>query len=160
MGDGTTRANGSSIQGVHVAPLRRICDERGMIMHMLRCDSPLFERFGEIYFSQVWPGVIKGWHIHKKQTQHYAVLQGMIKLVLHDLREGVPSSGTTEEHFVGDYNYCLVRIPPGVANGYKNYGTEPALVANCADLPHDPDEMVRLDPFAKDIDYHWALRHR
>ena len=151
---------GSRIEGVVVQPLRRICDERGMIMHMLRCDSPLFVQFGEVYFSQAFPGVIKAWHVHKRQTQHYAVLQGMVKLVLHDLRKDAPSFGTTEEHFVGESNYCLVRIPPGVANGYKTYGIAPALIANCADLPHDPEEMDRLDPFSDAIEYDWALKHR
>ena len=151
---------GSGIEGVYLQPLRKICDERGMVMHMLRCDSPIFTRFGEIYFSQAFPGVIKGWHVHRKQTQHYAVLQGMIKLVLYDLRADGPSGGVLEEHFLGEDNYCLVRIPSGVANGYKTYGVKPALVANCSDLPHEPGEMERLDPLGDEIDYDWGLVHR
>ena len=151
---------GSRIRGIWVEPLRRLCDERGAILHMLRCDSPLFVKFGEVYFSLAYPGVIKGWHVHRRQTQHYAVVQGMVKLVLHDLRPESPSCGVTEEHFVGEDNYCLVRIPPGIANGYKPYGTKAALVANCSDLPHDPDEMDRIDPVAGCIDYDWALKNR
>ena len=151
---------GSDIEDVYVQPLRKICDERGMVMHMLRCDSPLFRRFGEIYFSQAFPGVVKGWHVHRRQTQHYAVVQGMIKLVLYDLRADSPSCGTLEEHFLGEDNYCLVRIPFGVANGYKAYGVKPALVANCADLPHDPEEMQRIDPLEGEIAYDWNLVHR
>ncbi len=158
--DVSTLTQGSKIQGVYVQPLRKICDERGMIMHMLRNDSPIFTTFGEVYFSQAFPGVIKGWHIHTKQTQHYAVVQGMIKLVLFDMREDSPSKGVLEEHFLGENNYCLIRIPVGVANGYKTYGTGPALVANCADIPHAPDEMERLDPFSKEIPYSWDLEHK
>ena len=77
------------IDGVTVKPLRRIPDERGYIMHMLRSDDPEFESFGEIYFSTIYPGVIKAWHLHKEMTLNYAVVSGMIKLVLHDDRSSL-----------------------------------------------------------------------
>ena len=50
-------------------------------------------------------------------------------------------------------------IPPLVWNGFKGEGDEPALVANCATIPHDPGEIERLDPFDNEIPYDWALRH-
>ena len=147
------------IDGVRVAPLRRIPDERGAILHMLREDSDGFERFGEIYFSVVYPGVVKGWHLHRRMTLNYAVPVGMIKLVCYDDRDGSPTRGVVQEIHVGELNYALVTIPPLVWNGFKGEGTEPALVANCATLPHDPDEIERLDPFTADIPYDWTLRH-
>lgn len=148
------------IDNVLVTPLRQISDERGKIMHMLRCDAPHFEKFGEVYFSMAYPGVIKGWHLHKRMTQNYAVLSGMIKLVLYDSREQSSTKGTLMELFIGEDNYALVQIPPGVTNGYKTIGTKPALLANCATEPHDPDEIVRVDPFSPEIPYDWALKHR
>lgn len=148
------------IDGVLVVPLRKIPDERGSIMHMLRCDDPHFERFGETYFSVVYPGVIKGWHLHKEMTLNYTVVSGMIKLVLYDDRPDSPTRGELQELFVGDSNYVLVRIPPGVWNGFKGIGVTPAIVANCATLPHDPDEVVRMDPFDNQIPYDWALKRR
>ncbi len=66
------------INGVLVKELSQIADERGKIMHMLRADEPHFEKCGEIYFSVVNPGVVKGWHIHKEMTLNYAVISGMI----------------------------------------------------------------------------------
>lgn len=147
------------IDGVLVVPLRKIPDERGMVMHMLRCDAPHFERFGEIYFSVLYPGVIKGWHLHRAMTLNYAVVAGMIKLALYDERPGSPTLGTVCELFLGDHNYQLVRIPPGVWNGAKNIGPGPAMIANCATLPHDPDEVERLDPFSDRIPYDWAMKH-
>ena len=147
------------IDGVLVHPLRRIPDERGMIMHMLRSDDPHFEAFGEVYFSVGFPGVVKGWHLHKRITQNYAVVSGMIKLVLYDQRDGSPTKGEVQELFIGENNYCLVRMPPGIVNGFKAYGDRPAIVANCATEPHDPDEIVRYDPFTKEIPYDWAMRH-
>ncbi|MCX8175581.1 MAG: dTDP-4-dehydrorhamnose 3,5-epimerase family protein [Candidatus Micrarchaeota archaeon] len=148
------------IEGVQVIPLKKICDERGKIMHMMRCDDAHFTKFGEIYFSTAYPGVIKGWHYHKKMTLNYCVLRGMIKLVLYDSRPKSKTKGELMELFIGEDNYCLVKIPPQIWNGYKCIGTKECLLANCPDLPHDPDEMERKDPFTKDIPYDWALKNR
>lgn len=149
----------SEIDGLVVTPLRRIPDERGAVFHMLREDSPAFERFGEIYFSTVYPGVVKGWHLHQEMTLNYAVPVGMIKFVCHDDREGSPTRGATLELHIGELNYCLVTVPPLVWNGFKGEGAAPALVANCATIPHRPDEIVRADPFDHVSGYDWALRH-
>ena len=148
------------INGVVVTPLRQILDERGKIMHMMRCDGSSYIAFGEIYFSAVHPGAIKGWHIHSRMTLNYAVPHGHIKLVLYDDRESSPTRGELMELFLGEDNYCLVTIPPLVWNGFKGYGDTMALVANCTDIPHDPDEISRLDPFDPTIPYSWEIRHR
>ena len=108
-----------AIQDVVITSLRKIPDERGCIMHMLRADDPHFKRFGEIYFSKAYPEVIKGWHEHTKQIQNYAVIVGMIKLVLYDNRPESSTHQTLQELFIGEENYCLVTIPTGVINGYK-----------------------------------------
>jgi dTDP-4-dehydrorhamnose 3,5-epimerase len=147
------------IEGVAVHPLRRIPDERGMVMHMLRADAPHFERFGEIYFSTVYPQVVKGWHLHRRMTLNYAVVSGMIKLVLYDDRADSPTRSQVMELFVGDQNYVLVTVPPLVWNGFKGVGTTSAIVANCATVPHDPTEIERLDPFSARIPYRWDVRH-
>ena len=147
------------IDGVLVHPLKQISDERGKVMQMLRADDPHFEEFGEIYFSVAYPGVIKGWHVHSRMTLNYAVVSGTIKLVLYDRREASPTRGELQELFIGEANYVLVRVPPDVVNGFKPVGGTPAIVANCATLPHDPDEITRIDPFTPDIPYDWNLKH-
>jgi dTDP-4-dehydrorhamnose 3,5-epimerase len=148
------------IEDVKIFPLRQIPDERGKIMHMLKCTDPHFEKFGEIYFSVAYPGVIKGWHLHTKQTQFYAVISGMIKLVLFDERKQSQTYGELMEIFTGDDNYQLIKIPVGVVNGYKTIGVMPAIVANCATEPHEPDEMLRYDPLKCHIQYDWSLKNR
>ena len=147
------------IDGVSVRPLRRIPDERGYIMHMLRVDDPEFDQFGEIYFSAVYPGVVKAWHLHKQMTLRYATVVGTVKLVLYDDREGSPTRGELQELFIGRENYQLVTIPPGVWNGFKGAGTETAIVANCASHPHDPEEIVRMSPADPSIPYEWELKN-
>lgn len=149
----------ATIAGLTVRPLRQICDERGKIMHMLRVDDPHFDRFGEIYFSVVFPGIVKGWHLHREMTLNYAVPSGRVKLVCYDDRPASPSRGNLVELFVGDDCYGLVTIQPGVWNGFKGVGVAPAIVANCATLPHRADEIVRKDPFSPDIPYRWDVRH-
>ena len=148
------------IDGVRITPLRQILDERGKIMHMMRCDADHFGAFGEIYFSCVYPGAIKGWHIHSRMTLNYAVPHGHIKFVLYDEREGSPTKGEVQEIFMGPDNYCLVTVPPHVWNGFKGIGTEMAIVANCTDISHDPEEISRLDPFDPRIPYNWEIVHR
>lgn len=147
------------IDGVSVYPLRQIPDERGKVMHMLKASDPYFERFGEIYFSMVYPGVIKGWHRHSRMTINYAVVVGMIKLVLFDDRPDSPTRSQIQELFVGESNYCLVKVPAMVWNGFKGIGTAPAIVANCATIPHDPAEIERMDPLRSTIPYQWDVKH-
>jgi len=147
------------INGAKVIPLHQIFDERGKIMRMLKATDPYFIKFGEIYFSCAWPGTIKGWHIHKSMTINNAVISGRAKLVMYDLREDSPTHGQLQEVFLGEDNYVLVQIPPGIANGYKAYGDKMVILVNCATEPHDPAEIMRMDPFTKDIPYDWSLKH-
>ena len=147
------------IDGVVVKPLKRIQDERGVIMHMLRVDDPDFVKFGEIYFSTVYPGVIKGWHCHTRQINNYAVISGMAKIVLYDMRTGSPTKGELQEVFAGEQNYIFIKIPVGVASGIKGIGSKPAVIANCATEPHDPGEDIRIDPFGGEIPYDWGMKH-
>ncbi len=147
------------IEGVKITQLRQIPDERGKIMHMLREDAPHFVRFGEIYFSCVYPGAIKAWHLHSEMTLNYAVPIGNIKFVLYDDRPDSPTRGKLMELFPGVSNYVLITVPPLVWNGFKGIGDTMAVVANCATIGHRPDEIARKDPFTADIPYDWALKH-
>lgn len=147
------------IDGVKIISLKQIVDERGKIMHMMKATDEHFVGFGEIYFSCSWPGTIKGWHIHKSMTINNAVISGNAKLVMYDQREESPTYREVQEVFFGESNYVLVQMPPGIANGYKAYGDKMVVLANCASEPHDPDEIIRIDPFSKDIPYNWDLKH-
>lgn len=148
-----------AIAGVKVSPRGQRVDERGKIMHMLRADDPEFLAFGEVYFSVVNPGAIKGWHLHTEMTLNYAVPVGLIKLVLYDDRPGSATRGALMELFLGPDNHCLVQVPPGVWNGFKGVATQPSVVCNCATVPHRPEELRRLSPFSPDIPYDWSLKH-
>jgi dTDP-4-dehydrorhamnose 3,5-epimerase len=147
------------IDGVVVSPRRQLVDERGKVVHMLRVDDPEFEQFGEVYFSWVNPGVVKAWHLHTAMTLNYTCPVGLVKLALWDDREGSPTRGEVMELFLGPDDHRLVRVPPGVWNGFKGVAASPSMVCNCATLPHDPEEIHRRDPFDPAVPYDWALRH-
>ncbi|MDR2076153.1 MAG: dTDP-4-dehydrorhamnose 3,5-epimerase family protein [Desulfovibrio sp.] len=138
---------GAALQGVLLADLAEIPAAGGPVLHMVRRDSPLFSGFGEIYFSLVEPGAVKAWKRHRRQTQLFAVPHGLVEVVVHDAREGSPSRGLTASFLLGRQGrYGLLRIPPGLWYGFACRGAETAVVANCADIPHDPGEAERLPP--------------
>ena len=158
--DGVKITGGEKIiEGVKIVPLRRIPDERGTVCHMLKCTDPHFIQFGEIYFSTIYPGAIKGWHKHREMTLNYACIFGRIKLVLYDERDDSSTKGTLMEIFLGPDNYSLIVIPPEVWNGFKGMSKPFAIVANCCTHPHDPSRSTRLDPFNNHIPYDWAVKH-
>jgi len=152
MGEGS-----KMIEGIIVKALKKIPDERGIIMHMMRVNDPEFKQFGEIYFSLVNPGVIKGWKQHSKMTQHFAVPVGNIKLVIYDGRKNSSTRGKHEEIFIGENNYQLVCIPMLLWYSFKATGDTYALIANCTDLVHDPEEVVTLPINDKRISYQWEI---
>jgi len=148
----------ATIEGVQTIPLRRIPDERGTIFHMLSADDPHFLQFGEIYFTSIYHGVVKGWHKHREMTLNYACVYGRVKLVLYDDRDGSPTRGALTETFLGPDNHSLVVIPPEIWSGFKGMSSPFAVVANCCTHPHDPDRTTRVDPFDNDIPYDWHIR--
>jgi dTDP-4-dehydrorhamnose 3,5-epimerase len=146
------------IDGVQVKPLRVIPDERGWLMELLRSDDEgLFSQFGQVYVSATFPGVVKGWHFHEHQTDNFACIAGMIKLVLVDTRAGSPTRDTINEFFLGVHNPVLVQVPKLVYHGWKCISLEPSLVVNVTDQPYDrahPDEQ-RIAPHGT-LPYDWS----
>lgn len=148
------------IQGVQTKPLQVIPDERGRLFEMLRRDEPLFKKFGQVYCTSVNFGVVKGWHYHKKQIDHFVCVNGMIKLVAYDGRPGSSTKGLINEFFIGTHNLMLVRIPALVYHGFKGLTEPESLVVNIPTEPYHqarPDEY-RLDPHGSEIPYDWSRR--
>ena len=143
------------IKDVFISKLKVISDERGKVMHMMRNDSKVFKKFGEIYFSTIYKDVIKAWHLHKEATLNYACVSGRVKLVLYDDRVDSDSRGIYEEIFLTPENYFLVTIPPNIWNGFKGLAKGEFIIANCLDLPHNEKEMVRLDIKDKRFNHNW-----
>ena len=154
IGEGVKK---TAIEGVLIQELAQIDTAGGPVLHMLRSDGPLFRGFGEIYFSEVMPGAVKAWKRHRLQTQHFAAPAGLIEVVIYDDREHSPSRGVIESHLLGRPDqYRLLRIPPLLWYGFTARGGAPGLLANCADIPHAPDESERLPADSPRIPYTWG----
>jgi dTDP-4-dehydrorhamnose 3,5-epimerase len=143
------------IHDVKITPLKIISDNRGKVMHMLRTDSQVFEKFGEIYFSTIYHQSIKGWHLHKESVLNYVCIKGKVKLVLFDNRKESSTKGVYQELILSPEDYFLVTIPPNIWNGFKGLDEAESIIANCLTLPHDEKEMVRKDPFDENFSYKW-----
>ena len=148
--------NSDEIEGVIIQPLSQIADNRGSILHMLRSDSELFKQFGEVYFSEIHPGAIKAWKRHKGQTQNITVPIQRIRLVIYDPRLNSGTTGNIIEYELGrPNNYKLIQIPPMLWYGFQALDNQTALIANCADRPHDPKEDESLSSESDQIPYQW-----
>ncbi|MBW1708429.1 MAG: dTDP-4-dehydrorhamnose 3,5-epimerase family protein [Deltaproteobacteria bacterium] len=148
------------IDGIETKELRVIPDERGRLMEMLRADDPIFEKFGQVYLSTTYPGVVKGWHSHKLQSDYVICVRGMIKLVIHDPRDDSPTRGMVNEFFIGEHNPMLIKIPPGLHHGWKCISETEAYIINVPTMVYNyenPDEY-RIDPHENDIPYDWTSR--
>lgn len=149
------------IDGVVTKKLKVVPDERGRLMEIMRSDDEMFEKFGQLYMTTNYPGVIKAWHYHKNQIDNVACVKGMIKLVMFDSREDSPTKGEVNELFIGDNNPTLVRIPNDVYHGWKCVSENESVVVNCPTELYDykdPDEH-RLPYDTDKIPYDWELKH-
>jgi dTDP-4-dehydrorhamnose 3,5-epimerase len=147
-----------AILGVEVHPLKELPGERGALLHMLRSDSPFFDQFGEVYFSEVNPGAIKAWKRHLRMTQRLAVPVGTVRFVLYDDRADSPTKGRFNEWILGRPSaYRLLIIPPQIWYGFQGIDPRPSLIANCPNLPHDQSESQRRPFDDPAIPYRWSL---
>lgn len=147
------------IEGVKTKKLRVIPDERGWLMEILRNDDELYEKFGQVYLTTAYPGIVKAWHYHKKQTDNFTCIRGMMKVALYDEREGSPTRGEINEFFIGDKNALLISVPPGIWHGFKAIGGETAYFLSVPTEHYNyekPDEY-RLPPDTEKIPYDWIL---
>jgi len=148
------------IDGVKVKKLRVIPDERGRLMEILRRDDDLFQKFGQVYMTTTYPGVVKAWHKHEKQADNIACVAGMIRMALYDGRPGSPTFKEIDEFYLGVHNPSLVHVPPGILHGWMGVSQEEAVIINIPTEPYDrehPDEQ-RLDPHENDIPYLWTRK--
>tara|TARA_B100000963_G_C22410743_1_gene573146 strand:- start:133 stop:585 length:453 start_codon:yes stop_codon:yes gene_type:complete len=149
------------IDGVIVKNLKKIPDDRGSILHIMKSSDTEFKKFGEVYCSTVYPGIVKGWHLHKEMTLNYVVLRGKIKFVLYDSRKESLTYGKTQIIYIGDDNFVRVTVPPMIWNGFMGIGLEESYIINFTDIPHDPNEIKRMDPHNNNIiDFDWSIKDR
>lgn len=154
------RSSGKLIDGVQARRAKVMPDERGRLGEIFRADDLWFEKFGQVYFTTTYPGVVKAWHHHKKQTDHIYVIKGTVKIALYDQRKDSPTYGTVNELYLSEHCPGLVRIPPGVLHGWMPVGQTEAYIVNITSETYNYDEPdeYRTDPYENDIPYDWARK--
>ncbi len=148
------------IEGVRIKPLTRHVDERGYVMEILRRDDAEFMDFGQAYVSACFPGIVKAWHCHRKQWDHFCCVRGNAKIGLFDDRPDSSTCGRAEGIVVGELNPVLVKIPPLVWHGMLALGGEVVVMLNIPTEPYnaeEPDEL-RRDPFDAEIPFEWHTK--
>jgi dTDP-4-dehydrorhamnose 3,5-epimerase len=145
------------IDGVVLKDLVTHCDERGFFREIIRVTDSFFgEGFGQFSHSLMYPGSAKAWHIHPRQVDWWYVPIGVLKVALHDLRDGSPTKGETMEFFLGENQPARVlRIPPGVAHGCKAIGGVSHLFY-ITSMTYDKSEEGRLPHDDAGIGYDWV----
>ena len=145
------------IEGVEIKELKVNYDERGHLLEILRKDDAIFKKFGQVYITTAGPGVVKAWHYHKLQDDHFCCVFGKMRLALYDARRASKTFGQIMEWELSLENPKLVKIPARIYHGFKCISNDEAIVVNIPTKPYNrnkPDEY-RLDPFNNDIEYDW-----
>ncbi len=121
-----------NIEGVMLTPKKIMSNDRGRVMKALQSDDRAFVKFGEAYISEIFPGVTKGWALHTLSTSNIVVPIGEARFVMVDARDGSPTKGQYDDVTLGESNYQMLTVPPGIAYGWRNNSNRSALVFNCA----------------------------
>jgi len=151
-----------NIHDVIIKSLVTHSDDRGYFREILREDDGLLSRFGQTSITKTYPGVIKAFHYHKKQDDLWYIADGMVRVVLHDIRPSSPTHGSTQVVYAGEDNPVLILIPVGVAHGYQVLGNKPALLFYHVTRSYDPDDPdeERLPWDDPTIDFDWSVKNR
>lgn len=144
------------IKGIKIKNLKIIYNSKGNILHYMRSDEKDFKGFGECYISEVLPQKIKGWKLHRVQTQNLIVPKGKIKFILYDSRKESLSKNKIQEVILGVPNdFKKLIIPSGIWYSFKCISNDKGLVINFTDIPHDPKESETQELFNNNIPFNW-----
>lgn len=144
------------IKGLSITKLTQIIDERGAVMHFLKANSANLKDFGEVYFSKVNGGIVKGWKLHTKAYQNICVPVGQVKFILFDNRLDSETYGRINEFLLDDSsNYYLLSFPPNLWYSFKSLNSNFSILANLSTEIHDPTESLQM-PLDNDIiEFRW-----
>ncbi|MFN7936552.1 MAG: dTDP-4-dehydrorhamnose 3,5-epimerase family protein [Bryobacteraceae bacterium] len=152
------------IDGVTIEPFPLWPDDRGYFLEIARLGKGLISEFPaettQISAALSYPGTIKAFHFHLHQTDYWVAAQGMFQVALADLRKGSPTFGLRNTLYVGALRPWQIRIPPGVAHGYKVVGIDPGMLVYITDRTYNPKDEGRIPYDDPGIAYDWELQHK
>ena len=143
------------------ASLKQHTDHRGSLFEIVNFDHPFWaDEVVYAYAVAIRPGRIKGWGMHKLQSDRYFLTRGCVRVVLYDGRTDSRTHGQLEEHNLTAEVPSVLAIPPGVWHADQNWGDDDALILNFPTRPYDRDapDKYRIDPHSGEIPFDWSLR--
>lgn len=152
------------IAGVQVEAYPLWPDDRGYFLEVARLGQGLVSQFPaestQVSAALSYPGTIKAFHIHKRQTDFWVPAAGMFQVVLADLRPDSPTFGRRNTLYCGELKPWQILIPPGVAHGYKVIGERAAMLVYVTDRHYDPSDEGRIPHDDPGIAYDWETQHK
>jgi dTDP-4-dehydrorhamnose 3,5-epimerase len=152
------------IDGVRISPMQVWPDDRGYFLEIARMGKGLPCDFAhestQVSAALSYPGTIKAFHFHRRQTDLWVPVQGMLQVALVDLRQHSPTYGSRNTLYVGNLRPWQVLIPPGVGHGYKVIGPDPALLVYLTNRFYDPTDEGRISYDDPRIQYDWETQHK
>jgi dTDP-4-dehydrorhamnose 3,5-epimerase len=151
------------IAGVRLEPLAMWPDDRGYFLEILRAGHGLVADFPgttQVSAALSYPGTIKAFHYHRRQTDCWAPVVGMLQVALVDLRTSSPTHGVCNTLYLGSLRPWEILIPPGVAHGYKVIGDRPAVLIYVTDRFYDPADEGRIPYNDSHLQYDWETQHK
>lgn len=159
-----TTESGELIQGVRVETFPIWPDDRGYFLELIRIGEGLAADFPvdstQVSAALSYPGTIKAFHIHQRQTDLWAPAVGMFQVALVDLRPESPTYGRRNTMYVGALKPWHILIPPGVAHGYKVIGQEPGVLMYVTNRHYDPSDEGRIPYNDRGIAYDWEIQYK
>lgn len=143
------------IKGVSIRDLMVFENEQGGVKHMLKSKWPEFKSFGEVYFSTINKGIVKGWKKHDKTILNYTVPIGNVKVVIFDPNPSSPSFNEIQEIVLGENNHILLTIPANVWYSFASLDNSKAIICNLINIEHDDDIHHQMDLINDLIPYTW-----
>ena len=152
------------IAGVRVQPYPVWPDDRGYFLEVARLGQGFTEHFPrestQVSSALSYPGTIKAFHFHRRQTDCWVPVQGMLQVALVDLRPGSATFGARNTFYLGEHRRWQLLVPPGIGHGYKVIGTDPALLIYLTDRLYDPQDEGRIPHDDPKIQYDWETQHK
>lgn len=152
------------ISGVRIEPYSIFPDDRGYFLEIARIGQGLSAGFPQestqISAALSYPGTIKAFHFHRRQSDCWVPLQGMLQVALVDMRTDSPTFGARNTLYIGSLRRWQLLVPPGIAHGYKVIGTEPAMLVYLTDRFYDPEDEGRIPYDDAQINYDWDTQHK
>jgi dTDP-4-dehydrorhamnose 3,5-epimerase len=148
------------IDGVRFREARPVVHDDGVVVEVARTAWPIVdEPIVQVHTTTTLPGRVRGWGIHLQGTDRLFVAYGLVSIVVYDGRRTSNTFGRLNEFRLSERNPGLLVVAPGLYHGWKNIGTDEAIIINmptrlyrheapdALDLPYESDEARAVVPF-------------